>query len=72
LHQAKSSSSSSSSQQQQQQQRHYLETGNESVPNIIINNTLNLFFETAMSILLISNHNIFRVLIDKNTSAYFI
>jgi len=36
--------------------------GNESVPKIIINNTINLFSETAISILVISNHNCFRVL----------
>ena len=34
---------------------------NESVPKIIINNTINLFL-AAISILVISNHNSFRVL----------
>jgi len=47
-------------------------TGNESIPIIIINNTinLNLFFK-LVSILLISNHNSFRVLFDKIASVYF-
>jgi len=40
------------------------------VPKIIINNTINLFFQTAISILLISNHNNFRVLFDKIASMY--
>jgi len=40
--------------------------GNDSVPKIIINNTISLFFKTAISILVISNHNSFRVLFDKN------
>jgi len=31
----------------------------------LINNTTNLFFETAVSILVISNHNSFRVLFEK-------
>ena len=44
--------------------------GNDSVPKIIINNTINLFL-TAISILLISNHNNFRVLFDKIASVYF-
>ena len=43
--------------------------GNE---KIIINGTINLFFLTAISILVISNHNSFRVLFDKIASAYFI
>jgi len=34
------------------------------VPKIIINNTVNLSFKTAVSILLISNHDCFRVLFD--------
>ena len=46
-------------------------TGNETVPKIIINNTINLFFETAIRILLISSHNSFRVLFDKIASVYF-
>jgi len=45
---------------------------NESVPRIIINNTINLFFLTAINILVISKHNSFRVLFDKITSVYFI
>ena len=32
------------------------------VPKIIVNNTLTLFFETAIDILVISNHNSVRVL----------
>ena len=44
--------------------------GNESVSSITINNTINLFL-TAISILLISNHNSFRVLFDKIASVYF-
>jgi len=44
--------------------------GNESAPKIIISNT-SLFFKTAISILVISNHNSFRVLFDKIASVYF-
>ena len=40
--------------------------------NIIINNTINLVFKTAISILVISNHNSFRVLFGKMASVYFI
>jgi len=47
-------------------------TEKESVPKIITNNTINLFFKTAISILLISNHNSFRVLFDIIASVYFI
>ena len=47
-------------------------TGNETVPKIIINNTVNLLFKTAVSIFLISNHNSLRVLFDKIASVYFI
>ena len=46
--------------------------GNESVPKIIISNSINLFFKTAVNILLISNDNSFRVLFDKIASMYFI
>ena len=46
--------------------------GNESVGNIIINDTINLIFKTAIGIFLISNHNSFRVLFDKIASVYFI
>jgi len=46
--------------------------GNESVPKIIINDTISLFLKTAISILLISNHNSFRVLSGKIASVYFI
>ena len=46
--------------------------GNESVPKTIINDTRNLFYKTAVSILVISNNNTFRVLFDKIASAYFI
>ena len=45
---------------------------NESVPKIIVNNTINLLFQTAISIWVISNHNSFRVLFDKIASVYFI
>ena len=45
--------------------------GIESVPQIIINDTVN-FFLTAISICVISNHNSFRVLFDKIASVYFI
>jgi len=37
--------------------------GNESLPKIIINDTINLVFLTAISILLISNNNSFRVVL---------
>ena len=52
----------------------YTVIGNESVPTIIINNTINLFLKTAIGILIhvISNHNSFRVLFDKIVSVYFI
>jgi len=45
--------------------------GNESVPKIIINDAINLFFKPISS-LLISNHNSFRVLFGKIVSVYFI
>jgi len=46
--------------------------GNESVPKIIFkNNTINLCFKTAISILLISDRNSFRVLFYKIVSVYF-
>jgi len=44
---------------------------NENVPKIIINDTISLFLETAISILVISNHNSFRVLFDKNCFVIF-
>jgi len=44
--------------------------GNESVPKIILSDTL--IFKTAMSVLVISNHNSFRVLSDKLASVYFL
>ena len=47
-------------------------TGDESVPKIIINNTMNLLFKTAISILVISNHNSYRVLFDKIAGVHFI
>jgi len=43
-----------------------LEIVNESVPKIITNDTIICFSETAIIILVISNHNSFRVLFDKN------
>ena len=39
---------------------------------IILNRTIDLFLKTAISVLLISNHNGFRVLFDKIASVYFI
>jgi len=48
-----------------------LPIGNESVPKIITNNTINLFL-TAISISVISSHNYFRILFDKIASVYFI
>ena len=45
---------------------------NESVPKIIVNDTVNFFSLTAISILAISNHKSFRVLFDKIASVYFI
>ena len=35
------------------------------MPTIIVNDTISLFFKTAISILVISNRNSFRVLFDK-------
>jgi len=52
--------------------RNWRITGNDIVWKIMINNRIHLFFETAISILVISNHNSFRVLFDKIASAYFI
>ena len=46
--------------------------GNESVPKIIINDTVNFFSETAISILVISDHNSLRVRFDKIALVYFI
>jgi len=42
------------------------------VPIIIITGTINLFFRTAISILLISNNNSVRVSHDKTDSVYVI
>ena len=39
--------------------------GNESVPKIVISDTVYLLLKTAISILVISNHNSFRALFDK-------
>ena len=39
---------------------------------IITNDTISLLFKSAISILVISNHNSFRVLFDKIASVYFI
>ena len=52
--------------------RFHVSLGNESVPKIIINNTMNLFFKSAINILVVSNHNSFRALFDKIASVYFI
>ena len=46
--------------------------GNESVLKTITNDTTDLFFKTAISLLLISNHNTFVVLCDKIDSVHFI
>jgi len=46
--------------------------GNESVPKNMINNTINLFFKTAISVLIVSNHNSSRVLFDRIATVYFI
>jgi len=51
--------------------RPYVAIANETVPKILTNYTRNLFFETAISILVISSHNSFRVLVDKIASVYF-
>jgi len=40
------------------------------VPKIIIDDTINLFLKTAIRILVISNHNSFRVLFDKIASVF--
>jgi len=46
-------------------------SGNESVPKITVNNTINLFFlQTAINTFVISNHSSFRVLFDKIVSVY--
>ena len=42
------------------------------VPKIIMDNAINLSYKTAVSILVISNHNSFRVPFDKIVSVYFI
>jgi len=42
--------------------------GNNSVPTVMIYNIIKLFFKTALSILVISNHNSSRVLFDKTAS----
>ena len=49
---------------------HY--TADDSVPKIIVNDTINAFLKTAVGILPISNHNSLRVLADKIASVYFI
>jgi len=49
-----------------------LPIGNESVPKMIINDRTGLFFTNAVSIVVISNHNSFRVLFIKIVSVYFI
>ena len=46
--------------------------GNESVPKIIATDTIIFFSETAISILVISNRDSFRVLFDEIASVYFI
>ena len=46
--------------------------GNDTVPKIILNDTVSLFLKTAISISVISNRNSSRVLFDKIDSVYFI
>jgi len=46
--------------------------GNERMPKIVINNTINLLSKTALSILVISNHNSFRELFDKTASMLYL
>jgi len=46
--------------------------GIENMPKNIINDTLNFFFKTSISVCVISNQNTFRVLFDKIASAHFI
>jgi len=46
--------------------------GNENMPKIIINDNEFVVFKLAISILVISNHNIFRVLLGIVASVYFI
>ena len=46
--------------------------GNENVPTIIINNTINLSLKTAIGILVISNRNCFRVLFDRIVFVYIL
>jgi len=54
--------------------KNQLARGNDSVPKIITNDTINLFSKTAIGILVTSNNrpNSFRVLFDEITSVYFI
>jgi len=49
-----------------------LSIGNDSVPKMIINDTVKFFSKTATNFSVISNHNSFRVLFDKSASVYFI
>ena len=42
------------------------------MPIVIINNIVNLFFKTSISVLVISKHNSFRVLFDKIASVYIL
>ena len=51
---------------------HHRDNVNERVPKVVTNDAINVFFETAISILEISNHNSFRVLFDKIACVYFI
>jgi len=46
--------------------------GNENVPTIIINNTINLSLKTAIGISVISNRNSFRVLFDRIVFVYIL
>jgi len=45
---------------------------NRSQPKVTINDAMKFFSQTAISMLVISIHNTFRVLFDKIASVYFI
>ena len=47
------------------------ETGNKSVPKMIVNDTINLFLKLCNQHLVVSNRNSFRVLFDEIASVYW-
>ena len=51
-------------------EQRYIELGNENVPKIVINNAIHYSF-TAIGNLVISNHNSFRVVFEKNCFRVF-